>query len=193
MSIVLYLIVYVLIIIFLIFIRFFRFGAKAKELLKTEHDQNTTKLLGIAFVSCIFFLLVAPVLNFYNMGSLVPITLFFIIGIFIMIIGMLIRIQAVRTLGRNYTSTLQTQEGQTIINKGFYKYIRHPGYLGNIFLFLGSGIAVCNEFVFVILAIILIPVYLRRIKYEEIMLENIFKDQYRVYKSNTKKLIPFLL
>lgn len=193
MSIVSYLFVYVLIVFFLIFIRFFRFGSKAKALKETKHDQNTTKLLGIAFVSCLFFLLVAPVLNFYNIGSILPFTVFFIVGVLIMIIGMLIRIQAVRTLGKNYTSTLQTQEGQTIINKGLYKFIRHPGYLGNIILFIGAGIAVCNSIVFVILIIVLIPVYLRRIKYEEIMLEEIFKDQYRIYKSNTKKLLPFIL
>ena len=192
LSIIYDLIIYVTIIFFLIFIRFYRFGQKAKELDNNNDDNNTTQLLAISFVLSMFFLFIGPILNYFNFATLRPEFFFFSIGFVCMIFGMLLRIVSVRTLGNYYTSTLQTLEHQTIINKGIYRYIRHPGYLGNIILFIGSAIAITNIFITFIIIITIIPSYLRRVKYEELMLERKFDEQYRIYKSKTKKFIPLL-
>lgn len=187
-----FIIIYIVMVLFLFIERVFRFGQKAKDLTTDQTDNKTTKLLGISFSVCMFLLLGTIILDYLEIG-LIPDTLIFtFIGILGMIIGIFIRLQSVKTLGEFYTSTLKTSSNQVLINKGLYRYIRNPGYLGNILLFLSTSIALANIVPIIVIPCIIIPVYLKRIISEEIMLSNAFGEAYENYKMNTKRLIPFI-
>ena len=55
-----------------------------------------------------------------------------------------LRIWASLVLGSFYTRTLRTTAEQRLIVEGPYRLIRNPGYLGDIFLLLGAGMATAN-------------------------------------------------
>ena len=51
-------------------------------------------------------------------------------GIVLMILGIILRQWSMAVLGRFFSGTVGTQEGQFVVEKGPYKYIRHPSYTG---------------------------------------------------------------
>jgi protein-S-isoprenylcysteine O-methyltransferase Ste14 len=79
-----------------------------------------------------------------------------------------------------------------LVKSGIYKYIRHPLYL-SIFL-LGTGIMLKNPATFqLILGIInLVAVYVTA-SIEENEMTAKFGDDYRLYMTETKMFIPFIL
>jgi protein-S-isoprenylcysteine O-methyltransferase Ste14 len=80
-----------------------------------------------------------------------------------------------------------------LIESGLYKYIRHPGYLGQLIIFLGISISLSN---WISVLLMIIPVslgYIYRIRVEEkFMIENM-GSKYIDYQKRTKKLIPKIL
>ena len=96
-----------------------------------------------------------------------------------------------QVLGRDYTRSLRTREAQTIVERGPYRLVRHPGYLGSIMVWVGSRLAV-NWLVAAATAVLLGAVYVYRISAEEQMLVEHFGDPYRTYKSRTWRLLPFV-
>jgi protein-S-isoprenylcysteine O-methyltransferase Ste14 len=79
-----------------------------------------------------------------------------------------------------------------LVKSGIYKYIRHPLYL-SIFL-LGTGVALKNPATgqLVLAGINLIAVYVTaRIEENEMVAK--FGDKYRLYMTETKMFIPFIL
>eukprot|EP01084_Bolivina_argentea_P306111 528899_1 len=113
------------------------------------------------------------------------------IAIVIFIIGLALHLLARYYLGKFYAFSYSIQKDQTVINKGPYSIIRHPGYLSNLLVVFGSALFVNYKFNYlpVVLALLLIA----RIYHEENMMKNYFKKQWDEYCRCTKyKLIPFL-
>ena len=57
---------------------------------------------------------------------------FFAIGMALIAIGLVIRIYSILTLKQYFTYSVATVENHKIIETGLYKFIRHPGYLGQL-------------------------------------------------------------
>lgn len=87
--------------------------------------------------------------------------------------------------------TIKVEKNQKVIDKGLYKFVRHPMYTATIFLFLSIPLvlgSVISFFIFLIYPVLII----KRIKNEEKVLEKELKG-YKEYKSKVKyKLIPFI-
>ncbi|MDI6645375.1 MAG: isoprenylcysteine carboxylmethyltransferase family protein, partial [Methanobacteriaceae archaeon] len=60
-----------------------------------------------------------------------------VLGLILFLIGLTIRLSGKRTLGKYYSYGLETSPDHELIQKGFYKYIRHPIYLAVIIYGLG--------------------------------------------------------
>jgi protein-S-isoprenylcysteine O-methyltransferase Ste14 len=79
-----------------------------------------------------------------------------------------------------------------LVKSGIYKYIRHPLYL-SIFL-LGTGVALKNPSIIQLIlgTINLVAVFITaRIEENEMIAK--FADEYRLYMTETKMFIPFIL
>jgi protein-S-isoprenylcysteine O-methyltransferase Ste14 len=79
-----------------------------------------------------------------------------------------------------------------LVKSGIYKYIRHPLYL-SIFL-LGTGVALKNPSIIQLIlgTINLVAVFITaRIEENEMIAK--FGDEYRLYMTETKMFIPFIL
>jgi len=117
---------------------------------------------------------------------------FFAIGMVLFGVGLLIRLLSIATLKQYFTYTITKTEKQQIIDTGFYKSIRHPGYLGQLILFLGISISISN---WISILAMMIPVavgYAYRISVEERFMVEQFGKYYLEYQKRTKKIIPFI-
>jgi len=169
-----------------------RQDASSRTFTSTEHDKGTTRLVGIAFGSSWIVLALSVPADFLAIGTLAPGLVFTIIGILLMAGGLAIRVVAARTLGAYYSRTLRMKEDHRVVSEGIYRFIRHPGYLGVIVMFLGSGLAVANFIALALIALLIIPAYLQRITAEERMLSSTLGKEYVEYAAHTRRLIPFV-
>jgi protein-S-isoprenylcysteine O-methyltransferase Ste14 len=115
-----------------------------------------------------------------------------ITGIILIVLGLIIRWIAILTLRKFFTVDIAIQSGQKIIQKGVYKYIRHPSYTGSLLSFLGLGFSFSN---WMATLVIFIPVFIAfyyRIHIEEKALVNALGSEYDNYRKKTKMLIPLL-
>jgi protein-S-isoprenylcysteine O-methyltransferase Ste14 len=117
---------------------------------------------------------------------------FFAIGMALFVIGLMIRIHSILTLKQYFTYSVAKVENHKIIETGLYKFIRHPGYLGQLIIFIGISTSISNWLSILVMMIPIILGYLYRIKVEErFMLEQLGED-YLNYQERTKRLIPMI-
>ncbi|HLY25727.1 MAG TPA: isoprenylcysteine carboxylmethyltransferase family protein [Aggregatilineales bacterium] len=186
-------IAYVLIASFFILEGRLRQGHEAKTLETTEADRGSTRRIGAAFGTCILLMVVAPILNALSIGKITwhP-TLLGWSGVVLVILCLALRVWAARVLGAYYTRTLRVSSDQHIVQQGPYRLIRHPGYLADIFLWIGGGLAVLNWIVLIVMLVIVPYAYIYRVRTEEAMLAQAFGDEFTAYRAKTWRLIPLI-
>ena len=87
--------------------------------------------------------------------------------------------------------TIEVQENQKVSDTGLYGIVRHPMYMATTVLFLAMPLVLGSPLSFLIMLFYL-PLIARRIKNEEIVLEEGLEG-YREYKLRVKyKVIPFI-
>jgi protein-S-isoprenylcysteine O-methyltransferase len=71
-------------------------------------------------------------------------TAIFYLGISLMLAGMAFRFYAMSVLGRFFTYDVAVHVGQTVVEAGPYRYIRHPSYTRGLITLAGLGLALGN-------------------------------------------------
>ena len=115
---------------------------------------------------------------------------FFAIGVIMIIVGLIIRITAIMTLKQHFTYTVTKIENHELIESGLYKSIRHPAYLGQIIIFIGTSISLSNWLSILGMAVPVIAGFIYRISIEERFIIKHLGDTYVDYQKRTKRLIP---
>ena len=113
-------------------------------------------------------------------------------GLVLMIIGIVIRFIAIRTLGQFFTVNLNLADNHQLIKTGLYKFIRHPAYTGSLLSALGLAISLNNLISLFVIFIPIFFVFIYRINIEENLMQSRFGNEYNEYKNKTKRLIPFI-
>lgn len=118
--------------------------------------------------------------------------LVFWIGIALMLAGLALRWYAIKVLGRFFTRDVATRPGQTVVQTGPYRFVRHPSYSGALLMFLGTGLAMTNWAS--LLAIVLAAAigYGWRVHVEEQALCADLGQPYRDYMRRTRRFVPFV-
>jgi protein-S-isoprenylcysteine O-methyltransferase Ste14 len=111
------------------------------------------------------------------------------LGVFFYLAGGALRIWPIFVLGRRFSGLVAIQPGHQLVTDGIYRVIRHPSYLGMIILTLGWALAFRSG-LGVILAALVVPPLLARIRSEETLLRLQFGDEYDLYRRRTSRLIP---
>jgi len=108
------------------------------------------------------------------------------------IAGLAFCVWARATLGRNWSGTITLKEGHELIERGPYRFVRHPIYTGLLAMFLATAIAFgyLGGIVAVILAFA--SFWIKLSEEERLMLQQ-FPDQYQSYQQRVKRIIPFVL
>jgi protein-S-isoprenylcysteine O-methyltransferase Ste14 len=115
---------------------------------------------------------------------------FFVTGAAFIIAGLIIRITSILTLKQHFTYTVTEIENHELIEAGLYKKIRHPGYLGQILIFIGTSVSLSNWLSIVFMMIPVLFGFINRIKVEERFMVKQLGQKYLDYQKRTKKLIP---
>ena len=113
-------------------------------------------------------------------------------GLVVFVLGLAFRWYSIGYLGKFFTVDVAIHSEHRVIERGPYRFIRHPSYAGALLAFLGLGLCVGN---WCSLAIFTIPTtiaFLLRINVEEKALADALGANYRSYQQRTKRLIPFI-
>jgi len=106
--------------------------------------------------------------------------------------GQTVRVLAIRTLGRFFTFEVRIHEAHEVIQHGLYAFVRHPSYLGLLFVGVAIPVAFASQFGLLAFVVLSVPAIARRIRVEEQVLSRELGEPYREYCGRTKRLIPYV-
>lgn len=114
------------------------------------------------------------------------------VGLAVFAGGIALQAAAFRALGSLYTSRLGMQPGHRLVTGGPYRWVRHPGYLSNVVCLAGMGLGLAlSSLIGLGLALLVVPLIVRRIGSEEEMLAAEFGADYVRYRRQTPwRLLP---
>ncbi len=107
-------------------------------------------------------------------------------------LGLLVALWARAVLGRNWSGRVTFKRDHELIQRGPYRWVRHPIYSGVLLMVSGTDISVNRVSVFLGLALCACAVWVK-LRQEEALMTKHFPESYPRYKARTKALIPFVL
>ena len=113
------------------------------------------------------------------------------VGVVLFAAGTALRIWPVFVLGNRFSGLVAIQPGHQLVTTGVYGVIRNPSYLGLLVGTLGWALAF-RSIVGILLAAMLIPPLVARMRAEEGLLHSHFGGEYDAYRARTWRLIPGL-
>lgn len=116
----------------------------------------------------------------------------FALGIVLMVTGVAFRWYAVSVLGKYFSLRLAIQPGQTVVQVGPYRWIRHPSYTGALITMFGLGLVLGNWLSLISILVAGFIGYSYRVMVEEWTLLAAIGDPYREYMKHTKRFLPFV-
>ncbi|MCU1415089.1 MAG: putative methyltransferase [Microbacteriaceae bacterium] len=116
--------------------------------------------------------------------------IFFVAGLIAMLAGIVLRQWAIITLGRFFTDNVRVHSNQTVVDRGPYRWVRHPSYSGMLLFFAGLGLAMASWPALIVLVVVPTTVLVWRIRIEERALVTSAGDDYLKYAGRRKRLIP---
>jgi protein-S-isoprenylcysteine O-methyltransferase Ste14 len=156
----------------------------------TSQDANSKNLIifgqSAAMFAAFFVASAVPSATFAH-----PVPWFWA-GLATIVAGSLLRRHCWRMLGRRFTGDVIVNADQEVVDRGAYRYIRHPSYTAAAILFFGIGLALTNWISVVVLIVTVAIVYGYRVHVEERTLVAVIGDPYRRYMLRTKRFVPFL-
>lgn len=150
-----------------------------------EHVKYIYQYLRI---SCLVVGLFSFLTNYKILLKIHDSDFFFLIGVFLTLSALILFVSAKLTLGEQYSPCFDSYLPNELISTGIYKYIRHPIYTANFFIFFGLFLATGSLW---LLANCLIIVWYALISAhaEEKHLREKF-PQYKEYMKTTWRFLP---
>ncbi|WP_159474708.1 isoprenylcysteine carboxylmethyltransferase family protein [Dyadobacter sp. 3J3] len=162
---------------------------RSKSTDKQNADKNSLLIIWITVVATIILAMYISI-NYYF--PIYPNIIIRYIGLGIIVLGIVLRIAAVLSLGKFFTVDVTIREDHKLKKDGVYKYLRHPSYFASLLSFIGFGLSINSWPGLILIVIAVMAVFIFRIKIEEKILIGQFGDEYVDYKKNTKGIIPFI-
>jgi protein-S-isoprenylcysteine O-methyltransferase Ste14 len=108
------------------------------------------------------------------------------------VIGLAFAVWARATLGRNWSGVVTLKEGHELVERGPYRFVRHPIYTGILTMFFATALARGHLSGFVGTLLMFASFWIKLRDEEKLMLQQ-FPERYADYRRRTKRLIPFVL
>jgi protein-S-isoprenylcysteine O-methyltransferase Ste14 len=106
--------------------------------------------------------------------------------------GLVVRWSAHRTLGRQWSHTLETTDGHQLVTAGIYGRVRHPIYAALTLWAIAQPFLLPNVLAGLGGVVASLLMWCVRVPREEQMMLERFGDEYRQYMARTPRLIPRL-
>jgi protein-S-isoprenylcysteine O-methyltransferase Ste14 len=108
------------------------------------------------------------------------------------VIGLAFAVWARVTLGRNWSGVVTLKEGHELVERGPYRFVRHPIYTGMLIMFFATALARGHLSGFVGTLLMFASFWIKLHDEEKLMLQQ-FPERYADYRRRTKRIIPFVL
>jgi len=112
-------------------------------------------------------------------------------GVAITVAGLVFALWARYHLGRNWDAYITLKKDHQLVRTGPYALVRHPIYSRFMLASIGTALAFGWLRCFIAAALV-ISVWTYKSGLEELFLIDHFGEQYRQYRLNVKRLIPFV-
>jgi protein-S-isoprenylcysteine O-methyltransferase Ste14 len=97
-----------------------------------------------------------------------------------------------KALGKMWSVSLQLKQDHKLITSGLYRRLRHPMYTAFWLMALAQALLLPNWIAGAAGLVGFGFLFFSRVGLEERLMEQAFGDQYRDYKTRTKRVIPFI-
>jgi protein-S-isoprenylcysteine O-methyltransferase Ste14 len=155
---------------------------------RVERDRGSGPLI---IFTVLFSIILAFSFGYAGIGEL-PDWAFYL-GIFLMLLGILVRQWAIAVLGRFFSLTVRVAEDHRVVEKGPYRLVRHPSYTGVLITFIGLALAVQSWGALLVLLGVFSLSFGYRMRVEEKALLSELGEDYANYMKRTKRIIPYLI
>jgi protein-S-isoprenylcysteine O-methyltransferase len=111
-------------------------------------------------------------------------------GVVLFALGLAFRWWAIVVLGRFFTVDVTIEKNHELVERGPFRFVRHPSYTGVLLAFTGWALTLRN---WAAILVVLVPIFIafvRRMNVEEEALGRGLGDRYREYIKRTKRLVP---
>lgn len=108
------------------------------------------------------------------------------------IAGLLFALWARFILGRNWSGMVTLKEGHELVERGPYRFVRHPIYTGMLAMFFATALVQGHLAGFVGVLLMFASFWIKLGLEENLMLQQ-FPERYAAYRQRTKRIIPFVL
>ena len=152
-------------------------------------DANSLRLIWLTVVISVTLAVLADA---YFYLPVIPGNTCYFLGTAMMIIGIIARIIAVRSLGRMFTAEVTIRTNHTLKTDGLYRRVRHPSYTFSLMTFWGFALSLNNWASLLLVVLPVTAAFSYRVRIEERALLAHFGSAYEDYRSRTKKFIPFI-
>jgi protein-S-isoprenylcysteine O-methyltransferase Ste14 len=95
-------------------------------------------------------------------------------------------------LGKHFTGNVKASADQPVIERGAYRWVRHPSYTGGFLMYLGTGLALTNWMSAIVITFAGSVAYFYRVRVEERALQANLGSRYQEYMRRTKRFVPFV-
>jgi len=116
-------------------------------------------------------------------------TAYVVSGLTLFYAGIAVNLAGRWSLGPNWSDQIRIRQKHTVVQRGIYRYIRHPLYASTIAMLLGAGLVFRNGAVLGTTALIFIPMMIYRARQEEANLIEALPE-YADYRRRTGMFLP---
>jgi protein-S-isoprenylcysteine O-methyltransferase Ste14 len=108
------------------------------------------------------------------------------------VIGLAVALWARFTLGRNWSGVVTLKEEHELVERGPYRFVRHPIYTGILTMYFATALGLGHLAGFVGTLLIFLSFWIKLRDEEQLMLQQ-FPERYAAYRQRAKRIIPFIL
>ena len=113
------------------------------------------------------------------------------VAVAICVLGLFVATWSRKVLGAEWSRDVELKQGHKLVERGPYRFMRHPIYTGHLLMGLGTAIASGLLVAFVGLASFVGGFWIKLNQEERLLLRG-FPDEYPAYKARVKALIPYV-
>lgn len=113
-------------------------------------------------------------------------------GVALALAGIALRLWSMRALAGSFSYDLKVVEGQELVRRGPYRWLRHPAYAGMLLWSAALGLWNPSAPGLALLLLGTIPQIALRIRAEERLLEDHFGEAWRAHARATARVIPLV-
>jgi protein-S-isoprenylcysteine O-methyltransferase Ste14 len=106
-------------------------------------------------------------------------------------LGLFVAIWSRKVLGAEWSRDVELKKGHQLVERGPYRFMRHPIYTGHLLMGLGTATASGLLVAYVGLVSFMVEFWIK-LNQEECLLLRGFPDEYPAYKARVKALIPYV-